>query len=67
MSAPRRPARYRGFPAADHDRLPRFIARFDGAIQRRSDAEDQLALAVLHLTNHCPHGRLLALGWLGRN
>jgi hypothetical protein len=59
--------RYRGFPATDRDRLQRFIDRFDGALQGRLDGEDRIALAVLHLTNHCPHGRLLALGWLGRN
>lgn len=59
--------RYRGFPGTDHHSLPRFIDRFDGALQRLLDHEDRIALIVLHETNHCPHGRLLALGWLRRN
>lgn len=51
----------------DYRRTLDMRALLDLKVARAREAEYRDALAVLHLTNHCLHGRLLALGWLRRN
>lgn len=52
---------------ANPQRVQRFADRFDGALGMRLDREEGVAARALHETKHSQHGRLLVMGWLGRN
>mgnify|MGYP007125665099 FL=1 len=59
--------RYIGSGDTDHAALERFIGRYEVALARRLDREEQVATRALYAAHDCRTSRLAVQAFLGRN
>ena len=59
--------RYIGHEYTDHDRLPRFIERYEPSLAAALERDERIARTAFVASAGCPHAGILARIWLGRN